>query len=615
VVHLASTPLDEAPGLSRCAGLEKVTRELDKLAHRAQTLMRKLRIEPGDFAPEPSEEIFAPLLAERPLDVMEREVAGVVSALEATESEMQEIQRTTRELEGLDALGVPVEQIPRFTFLHFALGEATGEQMTKLKRLIGRRALVLPYGSEGDKERFVAVTDKKGRFALATAIEKSEASPKEIDKRHKGFATEILSHARDRQEALQAEEERRHAALDAFRQKYGAQLVTLANAIETERSVVTAEENYAKTRKTFIINGWVPADRLSKLVGELTEATKNHIVIEATDPGDEEPPVLLRNHPWLQPFASLVMNYDMPNYKEIVPTLFAAIAFLLMFGLMFGDIGHGSVLILLGLGLLLKGRTDALRQGGRLFIMAGAAACVFGLLYGSIFGREDLVKALWLTPIAKENTMHFLLITVFFGVGLISLGIVLSIINRFLSRDYFHAILDKTGLVGALFYWGAVGLAIKAALLGTASVRRGEVLLLIILPLAILFLREPIYAIITRRDKIYHEGAVTGIMEALVELMETITSYLANTISFVRVGAFALAHAGLFIAIFALERMVRGPHVVTVGSVLVLVLGNALAIGLEGLVVVIQVLRLEYYEFFGKFFVGGGKRYEPFTTP
>ena len=614
VVHLSETPAGESEGVRAYGDAAGLLQEIDALAGRAAVVMRQLQVKRGDFALEEREEIFAPLLVERQLDALERELGKSSTEMEALGGELAEVDRTLHELKGLEAFEIPMEEVGGYNFLHFALGEATEAQMEKLREMAGRRTLIIPYGVEGDRQRFVAVTEKKGRFALGTALEKSEAGRREIRGSYVGRASAILERARQRRRELEGTRERVDGEIRALRERHGARLLSLDEALRTERAVVSAERNFARTSKTFLITGWVPADRLAALIETLRRVTANRVVVNATDPAGEEPPVLLRSHAWLEPFASLVSAYDVPNYREVIPTLFAAIAFLIMFGLMFADVGQGALLILAGLVMVRRSKSKAMEQGGRLFTLAGGSAVVFGFLCGSVFGREDVIHALWLVPIEGENIQRFLVTAVFFGVALISVGIILSIINRFRRRDFYRAVLDKTGVVGGIFYWGAVGLVIKAAVMGSASVGRGEILVLIALPLTILFFREPIHAMLTRRRALYHGGVVAGVMEAVVELLETLTSYLANTISFVRVGAFGLAHAGLFMAIFALEKMVKGTHGATVPSILILILGNALSIGLEGMVVVIQVLRLEYYEFFGKFFIGGGMKYEPFRT-
>ena len=130
-------------------------------------------------------------------------------------------------------------------------------------------------------------------------------------------------------------------------------------------------------------------------------------------------------------------------------------------------------------------------------------------------------------------------------------------------------------------------------------------------PILLLFFREPILALASRRKMVFETGVGSYIFESIIEVVEILIGYLANTVSFIRVAAFSLAHVGLFIAVFSLVDMVKGKSGGMIYSILILVLGNVGIIALEGLVVTIQAIRLEYYEFFGKFFSGGGVAYKP----
>ncbi len=137
------------------------------------------------------------------------------------------------------------------------------------------------------------------------------------------------------------------------------------------------------------------------------------------------------------------------------------------------------------------------------------------------------------------------------------------------------------------------------------------VVLLIVVPVLALLFRELILVALSRKK--YAATEVVGVMmEDGMSLAEALITYLANTVSFARVGAFALSHAGLMIAVFSLEAIVRGLPGGSFWAVITLILGNALVIALEGLIVFVQCLRLEYYEFFSKFFEGTGRPYRPF---
>jgi V/A-type H+-transporting ATPase subunit I len=291
----------------------------------------------------------------------------------------------------------------------------------------------------------------------------------------------------------------------------------------------------------------------------------------------------------------------------IDPTIFVGITFLLMFGMMFGDVGHGLVLLLGGLLMTLKSRKW--REAGKLGVYCGVASMIFGFLYGSFFGLEDLLPTLWLKPL--ENMTDLFRAAIGFGVVMVSLGIVLNVINSFRARSFWQNFFDKSGPLVGVVYWAGIGIVLKLMISGGGSLNPAIFYGLFIAPLAVFTLRGPLLKMMGKQRRSFPDGIGTYIMESVVEVMEILMGYLANTISFIRVAAFGLAHAGLFVAVFSLARVVSDRPGGLLYSWLVLILGNVVIILLEGLVVTIQALRLEYYEFFGKFFMGLGSKYEP----
>jgi V/A-type H+-transporting ATPase subunit I len=284
---------------------------------------------------------------------------------------------------------------------------------------------------------------------------------------------------------------------------------------------------------------------------------------------------------------------------------------------MFGDVGQGALLLVTGLLMSRRAGPGKLRDFGALLAMCGAVAILSGWVYGSVFGIERAIQPPlggWFEIDVKrtESIKPLLVATVGLGVLMMTLGVALNIVNRVRSRDYFALVIDKFGIVGFIFYWGVLGLGVRTLVWETGPPTTWEILALVVLPLLVLFFREPLHYLMTRRDRTQKAHLLSGLMEGFVDILETVSSYAANTVSFVRVGAFALAHAAVCVAIFAIERMVRDAPGGPLWSLLVVVLGNALVIGLEGLVVSIQAMRLEYYEFFSKFFSGQGKAYQPF---
>jgi V/A-type H+-transporting ATPase subunit I len=219
------------------------------------------------------------------------------------------------------------------------------------------------------------------------------------------------------------------------------------------------------------------------------------------------------------------------------------------------------------------------------------------------------LRTFWARPL--ENITDLFKIAIWFGIGMVSLGIILNVINSLRTHSFWENFFDKSGPLVGVVYWAGIGIVIKYLMTNGGLPHPAVFYGLFVAPLAVFTLRAPLLKVMGKRRKVFVDGVGTYVMESVVEIMEILMGYLANTVSFIRVAAFGLAHAGLFIAVFSLAEVVSSKPGGVVLSWIVLILGNALIIALEGLVVTIQALRLEYYEFFGKFFKGLGSKYEP----
>jgi V/A-type H+-transporting ATPase subunit I len=271
-----------------------------------------------------------------------------------------------------------------------------------------------------------------------------------------------------------------------------------------------------------------------------------------------------------------------------------------MYGMMFGDVGHGILLALAG--VWLARRQGSLSWLGRIIVAVGVSGTLFGLLYGSLFGREDILPHLWLNPF--DNIMAILLVSLGAGVILLCVGFFLSLATSWRSRDWGMLLFGETGLAGLVLYVSLTGGGV--ALLQGIAPPMPWWLLIVLASAAMIWFREPLSRIVEREPP-FLEGGGVQIVQSFFELFETLISYFTNSLSFVRLGAFAIAHAGLSQVVLILSEGTSG-----LLRWLIIVLGALVIVGFEGLIVGIQTLRLEYYEFFGRFFQGGGVPFEPF---
>jgi len=310
----------------------------------------------------------------------------------------------------------------------------------------------------------------------------------------------------------------------------------------------------------------------------------------------------------------LISAYGLPKCGELVPTLFFALSYLLMFGAMFGDAGHGAILIAAAVAMFCSRHTARWRNAASLLGAGGLSSIVFGVVYGSYFGLPQLRHlALWHDPL-EGDPLALMLAAMGYGVAMISLGLALNIINHAHRGDLREAICGRFGLAGVSFYWGALVLLAFPALRTSNGRTLAWGALFLGVPVAVWILREPLEFLFRRQVSESGEANLfAAATESALGAFEAVLSYLANTISFVRLAAYAMSHAALLSAAFLLAAEVRKLPAVGEGlGVAVVVLGNLLAIALEGIIAAVQALRLEYYEFFGKFFSGEGNAFRPF---
>ena len=374
-------------------------------------------------------------------------------------------------------------------------------------------------------------------------------------------------------------------------------VLRLESSIEYYLNLNKLRGEMVSTNSVVLFSGWVPSDLvedLKKTIEELTEHKCEFLDEDAAVLYMRDgimPPTRLNNPKVLKPFELLVNMFGTPNYKEFDPTVFAAVSYIIMFGAMFGDVGHGLILSVTGLIVMLIKRTGQLASLAAIMVWGGISSAIFGVLYGEVFGIPLIDPPLWLSPIHNINTI--LVVAIVFGIVMISLGTILGIINSFRRKDWGMMFFAPNGIAGLIFYWSLLFIGYN---LLTGGVLPSFIIIFPIVSGIFIWMDKWL------SYKLFHHGEKQSFGLGAIDLFETTLSMLSNTISFVRVGAFALNHGALMSAVFIIANMSTNPF----SQALVILIGNLFIIGFEGLVVGIQALRLEYYEFFMKFFRADG---------
>lgn len=384
------------------------------------------------------------------------------------------------------------------------------------------------------------------------------------------------------------------------------------NALSTNFDVRKVAACVKEHQETFyILCGWMGERDAASFMKDVENDANLFCIVE--DDKNEiscKPPTKLKNPKIFKPFEMYVKMYGLPDYHEMDPTIFVALTYSFIFGIMFGDVGQGLLLVIGGFLLYKKKHMDLAAIIGT----AGIFSTFFGFMFGSVFGFEDLIGAVWLRPseamtlvpgLGNMNTVF--VAAIIFGMFLILITMIFHIINAVRIHDVEGTWFDQNAVCGLVFYGT---LTVSAILLLTGNPLPAAVVLVILfgIPLIIIMLKEPLTRLVKKKSPAIEGSKPMFFVQSFFELFEIMLSFLSNTLSFVRIGAFAVSHAAMMGVVLMLAGAEDG------GSInwLIIILGNLFVCAMEGLIVGIQVLRLEYYEMFSRFYKGSGKEFQPF---
>lgn len=365
----------------------------------------------------------------------------------------------------------------------------------------------------------------------------------------------------------------------------------------------------------YIISGFVPSKKQKEFVDYYKGDRVDFRFKEPYDRPDIKAPTLLKNNWFFKPFEAFVEMYSMPDYYDFDPTIILGIMYCLLFGIMFGDLGQGFILTLLG--FFINKKKPSKIAG--IISRVGIFSMFFGFLYGSFFGNEEILIPIHqmlfgvehkLVHVMDESfTMKLLTIAVVIGMLSILFAMILNVYKYYRHKNYGEVFFSPNGLAGFMMYlFFFVNVIDLMVLNGKGFLSVPYLVIFIAFPLLIIYFKHPLTNLIENKEIRPHEGWPAYLIQGIFELLEVMLSFISNTMSYLRVGGFVLSHAGMMLVVMTVSGMVGGA-----GSLLVIIFGNIFVIGLEGLIVGIQTLRLQYYEMFSRYYDGGGKKFEVFT--
>ena len=533
------------------------------------------------------------------------------------QSEHAEVLDPLKIIRPFKDLNFDVSSILKFKYIHYRFGRIEKQYLQKFEKYIydNLDTLFIKCGEDDLYVYGVYFVPEHQAHKVHAVYSSMHFERIFIPDEYQGTASEAFA-------KLDARHREIHQALDANKEASRKFLVDNSVRIVSAKAALDACSSSFDIRRLaactpgdnntfYILCGWMTEKDALAFQKDIQNDEKIFCLMEDQKaPANKKPPTKLKNPKLFKPFEMYIKMYGLPAYNEIDPTWFVAITYSFIFGAMFGDVGQGLVLFLGGLVLY---RTKHMDLAG-IISCAGVFSVFFGFMYGSFFGFEDILKAVWLKPMSKMMDVPLVgklnavfVVAIGFGMFIILICMIFNIINSVRRKDAEKTWFDSNAVAGLVFY-GSIVLTIGLFISGKKLPATAVLVIMFGVPLILMFLKEPLTNLVEKKSEIFPEQKGMFFVQSFFELFEVLLSYLSNTLSFLRIGAFAVSHAAMMEVVLMLAGATNGGS----PNWVVVVLGNIFVCAMEGLIVGIQVLRLEYYEIFSRFYSGNGREFQPF---
>lgn len=521
-----------------------------------------------------------------------KELGAIETEQHALKERRREIRSQEKSLRELSALEINFSQLHNnYSHLDISIGSMPIHNLPRLNEAFKVSGhIILQSHQDNDQVHLVIAGAIANQSTLKSVLASAGFQRLDIPEAFQGSQEQVLEDLTRQLQNLDTQEAQLQQHLSDWTEQHHTKLLAAQSLLDAASPYVSLEAAARTKGAVGAIQGWLPKNKLSQMQELLSQHLPNAFVVEERAPRKNEfhlVPVMPTTSRSLQPFSILVRQYGVPRFGEFDPTGLFAITFAAMFGMMFGDIGHGMAFVLFALLMRKK-----LQSFTRLFLVAGLSATLFGFLYGSIFGVEHWIEPLWIAPMS--DPIYMLTAAMIWGIAFLTMGSLIAISNRLLAGDHLGALFDPGGVFALALY-----LALITGLIGMIN---GDGFGII--PTAIILLSLTLLLVYQWRETEAPFGE--RLLIVVIETFELVNGYVTSSLSFLRVAAFSINHVALSLAVFTLADMQDGAeHWITI------VLGNVFVIILEGFIVAIQTLRLEYYEGFSRFYYGDGLAFKP----
>lgn len=584
----------------------KENKDIEQVIQKLETTLRSLKYTPNiDTAHMRGIHNFETMNDD--VEKLSCKFAVLTEEVNQIESRIETLERY-KVMECIKNIDIDLEQLMNMDHFTVKLGFLTREKAKRISQNYDNiKALVLHAGTFEEKEFYIVVSPKSLDVEMGRILRSTDFV--EID-----LEGEPLSTPGDLVESFIAEKtacENRLVEIGVMTKKdieaNSREFDRLYSMLIMERKIDQVRTKVAVTENLAYLSAWAPAEDMGRLTEIFGPPPETLVTFKKSEEVSSRipTPTFLKNNRFFKPFEMLVNMYGTPMHNETDPTFFFGITYMILFGAMFGDLGQGLVIVLAGLLLRKKFNPDFCGILTRI----GIGSMFFGFIYDSFFGYEHVISSFIPLPIyfrPIDNINLVLIYAIIIGIVLVFISYLYSIVNKLRLGDIEEGVFGRNGING-LMLLSALLILVYGMFTSNQLLPSVVLNVTILLSIVLLLVKQPLSNKLLGNKRLFDEAPGAYYVEGVFNLFETFLGMISNTASFIRVGAFALNHVGLFIAFHTLAEMIGS----TTGNIAMFLLGNIIIIALEGLVVFIQGLRLFYYELFSKYYSGDGILFAP----